>query len=168
MAAVRRMLLPHQDKLCELSELPARAATLPRPLVMTNGVFDLLHVGHVSYLAQARALGASLVVAINDDDSVRRLGKGPGRPLNRCEDRMTLLAALASTSLLTSFSDDHASRLVAMVRPDLYVKGGDYAIELTAEAEAARRCGARVLALNFVSGYSTSQIIRTIVNNEAH
>ena len=162
------MLLPHQHKLCELAELSGRVATLPRPLVMTNGVFDLLHVGHVSYLAQARALGESLVVAVNSDESVRRLCKGPGRPLNNCQDRMTLLAALASTSLLTSFSDDHASRLVAIVRPDLYVKGGDYVIELTAEGKAARHCGAQVLALNFVHGYSTSGMIRTIVNNDTH
>ena len=160
------MIPDFEHKLCEPCALPARAAALPRPLVMTNGVFDLLHRGHVSYLAQARALGASLVVAVNSDDSVRRLSKGRGRPLNSCEDRMVVLAALSSTSLLTWFDDNDASRLVALIRPDVYVKGGDYALGLTAEGRVARRLGARLRALRFVQGYSTSEIIRRIVRHE--
>lgn len=148
-----------EQKLCPPASLTARVAALPRPLVMTNGVFDLLHRGHASYLCQARALGASLLVAINSDASVRRLHKGPERPLNRCEDRAALLAALESTSLITWFDDDHAGELLRSIRPDLYVKGGDYDIDRTPEGRMARRCGARALALGFVHGYSTSEMI---------
>ena len=162
------MVLCYEHKLCGPAALGVRAAALPRPLVMTNGVFDLLHAGHVRYLAQARALGASLLVAVNSDASVRRLGKGPARPLNCCEDRMTLLAALASTSLLTWIDNETASHLIALIHPDWYVKGGDYDIALTDEGEAARRCGTRVQTLEFSQGYSTSSIIQRIVRNETH
>ena len=131
-----------ETKLCPPSELLRRAAALPRPLVMTNGVFDLLHRGHVDYLERARALGGSLLVAVNDDDSARRLGKGPDRPFNRCEDRMAVLAALACTSLVTSFPDDSARALVERLRPDIYVKGGDYRMADIPEGRAALAIGA--------------------------
>ena len=101
-----------ETKLCSREELQARAAALPKPVVVTNGVFDILHRGHVTYLAQARDLGASLVVAVNTDASVKRLGKGDDRPLNSCEDRMAVLAALESVSLVVPFSEDSALEVV--------------------------------------------------------
>ncbi len=157
--------LPPPDfeyKLCAPAVLPARARLLPRPLVMTNGVFDLLHRGHVTGLAQARALGASLLVAVNDDASVRRLRKGSGRPFNHCEDRMALLAALASTDLITCFDGDDALAIVEVVRPDLYVKGGDYDVAATREGRAVIAQGGRAAALAFVHYTSTSLLAATI------
>ena len=113
------------EKICARSSVLARVERLPRPLVFTNGVFDVLHRGHVLYLAQARALGASLLVAINTDASARRLGKGPDRPLNSETDRAWVLAALASSSLVTWFDEDTPLELIAQVKPDILVKGGD-------------------------------------------
>ncbi len=151
-----------QSKLCPPDELAQRVAVLPRPLVFTNGVFDLLHCGHADGLERARALGASLLVAVNDDASAQRLGKGPGRPLQRCAERMALLAALASTDLVTWFADDHAAALVRLVRPDVYVKGGDYDIDRTPEGHAARALGVRCVALPFVHYTPTSALIARI------
>jgi rfaE bifunctional protein nucleotidyltransferase chain/domain len=111
----------------------ARLATLARPLVFTNGVFDVLHRGHVVYLEQARALGASLLVALNTDASARRLGKGPDRPLNNEIDRACVIAALASSSIVTWFDEDTPIELIARVRPDILVKGGDYDMSKLAE-----------------------------------
>src|SRR3982750_4435569 len=102
------MMAAFEQKICTRAELAERVAGLPKPVVLTNGVFDILHRGHVTYLAQARALGASLVVAVNTDASVKRLGKGDDRPLNSCEDRMALLAALESVSLVVPFDEDTA------------------------------------------------------------
>src|SRR4051812_27563219 len=112
-----------EGKICESGELPARLAALPRPLVFTNGVFDLLHRGHVTYLAQARALGASLLVALNGDASARRLGKGEERPLNALADRSAVIAALEAVTLVTSFDEDTPLELILLVRPDVLVKG---------------------------------------------
>jgi D-glycero-beta-D-manno-heptose 1-phosphate adenylyltransferase len=114
------------DKLAPRNEAAQRVAALPRPVVFTNGVFDVLHRGHVTYLAQARALGASLVVALNTDASARRLGKGPDRPLNNEQDRAALLAALESVSLVTWFDEDTPLALVRELQPAVLVKGGDY------------------------------------------
>ena len=111
------------SKLCPRAELAARVAALPQPVVFTNGVFDILHRGHVSYLAQARALGASLVLGLNSDASARRLGKGPDRPLNAETDRACVLAALESVSLVALFDEDTPVELLKLVRPQLYVKG---------------------------------------------
>lgn len=149
-------------KLCPPAELARCAASLPRPLVLTNGVFDLLHAGHADYLQRARALGASLLVAVNDDASARRLGKGAGRPFQPCEARMALLAALACTDLVTCFGADNALPIVRCVRPDIYVKGGDYAIERTPEGQAADALGARCVAIPFVHYTSTSALIARI------
>src|SRR5205809_154070 len=112
-----------ESKICASAELQARVAALPRPVVLTNGVFDILHRGHVTYLAQARALGASLVVAVNTDASVRRLGKGDERPLNACADRMAVLAALEAVSLVVPFDQDTALEVVLQARPGIYAKG---------------------------------------------
>ena len=152
----------YESKLCLPSALRSRAASLPRPLVLTNGVFDLLHRGHIDYLQRARAMGASLVVAVNEDASVRRLGKGTSRPFNRCEDRMALLAALASTDLVTCFSGDHAQAIVELLRPDLYVKGGDYQVEQPPEGRTAIRLGARAVALPFQYDRSTTALVARI------
>ena len=152
----------YESKLCLPSELRDHAARLPRPLVLTNGVFDLLHRGHVDYLQRAKAMGSSLLVAVNDDASARRLGKGEGRPFNGCEDRMALLAALASTDLVTCFSDDHAQAIVELVRPDLYVKGGDYQVEQTPEGRTAISLGARVAALPFQYDRSTTALVERV------
>jgi len=152
-------MLAFLDKLCSCADLPSRLRTLARPLVFTNGVFDILHRGHVSYLAQARALGASLVVGLNSDASARGLGKGPGRPLNTEADRAFVLAALESVSLVTLFDEPTPLRLLETVRPDCYVKGGDYDIESLAETRLVRSWGGRALAIAFVDGYSTSDLV---------
>ena len=138
-----------EAKIVARAALAAAVARLPRPVVLTNGVFDLLHRGHVTYLAQARALGASLVVAVNTDASVRRLGKGEDRPVNPQEDRAAVLAALESVSLVTLFDEDAPLPVVQIVRPEVYVKGGDYDMERVPEARLARTWGARTLAIAF-------------------
>jgi rfaE bifunctional protein nucleotidyltransferase chain/domain len=150
------------DKLCPRSALAARLAVLPRPLVFTNGVFDILHRGHVTYLAAARALGASLVVGLNSDASARSLGKGPDRPLNAEADRACVLAALESVALVTLFDESTPLALLELVRPDIYVKGGDYDIERLAETALVRRWGGQARALPFVDGYSTSALVQRI------
>ncbi|HEX5698969.1 MAG TPA: D-glycero-beta-D-manno-heptose 1-phosphate adenylyltransferase [Rhodoferax sp.] len=151
-------------KLCHPGDLAARVAALPRPLVFTNGVFDVLHRGHVVYLAQARALGASLVVALNTDASARRLGKGPDRPLNNEMDRAFVMAALTSSSLVTWFDEDTPLELIAQVRPDILVKGGDYDMDKLAETALVQSWGGRALALPFVAGYSTTALVKKIRN----
>jgi len=155
-------MIRFEQKLCAPEALAERAASLPRPLVFTHGVFDLLHRGHVSYQAQARERGASLLVAVNADASARRLRKGPGRPMNSCEDRMAVLAALESTSLITSFHDNTAERVLELVHPDFYVKGSDYNLQFTAEGRLAKHLGAQVLSLDVVHARSTSAMIHRI------
>lgn len=150
------------DKLCPRAELAQRVAALPRPMVFTNGVFDILHRGHVSYLAQARALGASLVVGVNSDTSARGLGKGPGRPLNGEGDRACVLAALESVSLVTLFDEPTPLALLELVRPDCYVKGGDYDIETLAETALVRSWGGSAHAIPFVDGHSTTALVQRI------
>jgi len=151
-------------KLCHPHDLLPRLAALPRPLVFTNGVFDVLHRGHVVYLAQARALGASLLVALNTDASARRLGKGPDRPLNNEMDRALVLAALASSSLVTWFDEDTPLALIRRVRPDILVKGGDYDMASLPESKLVQYWGGKALALPFVAGYSTSALVKKIRN----
>ena len=152
------------DKLCTADQLAERLSVLPRPIVFTNGVFDILHRGHVSYLAQARALGASLVVGLNSDASARGLGKGPDRPLNAEIDRACVLAALESVSLVTLFDEPTPVALLQRVRPQLYVKGGDYDIEALEETRWVRRWGGDARALPFVDGYSTTALVKRIRN----
>ena len=153
---------PFIVKICSRAEVAERVARLPRPLVFTNGVFDVLHRGHVLYLNQARALGASLLVALNTDSSARRLGKGDDRPLNKEADRAIVMAALASTSLVTWFDEDTPLQLIAEIKPDILVKGGDYDMAKLAETQVVESYGGRALALPFVAGYSTTALVQRI------
>ncbi len=132
------------------------------PVVFTNGVFDVLHRGHASYLAQARSLGGSLVVALNSDASARRLGKGPDRPLNNELDRAALMAALESVSLVTWFDEDTPLELISELRPDVLVKGGDYDMSKLAETQVVLSYGGRAQAIPFVDGYSTTALVKKI------
>ena len=150
------------DKLCNSGTLAGRVAALPAPVVFTNGVFDILHRGHVTYLAQARALGASLVVGLNSDSSARSLGKAPDRPLNGEGDRACVLAALESVSLVTLFDESTPLELLKIVRPELYVKGGDYDVESLAETALVRTWGGAAQALPFLDGYSTTGLVERI------
>ncbi len=150
------------SKLCHPQALAQRLVVLPRPVVFTNGVFDVLHRGHVVYLEQARALGGSLVVALNTDASARRLGKGADRPLNNEVDRACVIAALASSSLVTWFDEDTPQQLIGLVRPDLLVKGGDYDMRLLPETALVQSWGGRAMALPFVAGYSTTALVKKI------
>jgi len=133
-----------------------------RPMVFTNGVFDILHRGHVGYLCAARALGACLVVGLNSDASARGLGKGPERPLNRERDRAFVLGGLACVDAVVLFEEHTPVELIGRLRPELYVKGGDYDIEALPETALVRRWGGRALALPFAEGYSTTDLVRRI------
>ena len=149
-------------KIVQRPQAPAARGRLAGPVVFTNGVFDVLHRGHVTYLAQARALGGSLVVAINTDASARRLGKGPERPLNREDDRAVMLAALSSVDLVTWFDEDTPVALLEELRPDVYVKGGDYDMATLEETRRIQAWGGRSLAIPFVDGYSTTALVNRI------
>ena len=149
-------------KIVGREQLAARLASLPRPLVMSNGVFDVLHRGHVTYLAQARALGASLLVALTTDASARRLGKGPDRPLNDEVDRAIMMAALESVDLVTWFDENTPLELIEQVRPEVLVKGGDYDMSRLPESAVVQSYGGRALAIDLVQGYSTSALVRKI------
>jgi rfaE bifunctional protein nucleotidyltransferase chain/domain len=135
---------------------------LPRPLVFTNGVFDVLHRGHVTYLAAARALGAGLFVAVNSDASARMLGKGPDRPINRAEDRAMVLAALESVSGVGIFDERTPVELLKQVRPEIYVKGGDYSLDQLPEVEVLRAWGGVAMIMPFVDGYSTTELLTRV------
>lgn len=150
------------DKICQRTELAERLAHLPRPWVFTNGVFDVLHRGHVMYLAQARELGASLIVALNTDASVRRLGKGDDRPLNNDADRAVVMAGQQAVSLVTWFDEDTPVQIIAQIRPDILVKGGDYDMAKLPETALVHTWGGRALALPFVQGYSTTRLLQKI------
>ncbi|MGH8289044.1 MAG: adenylyltransferase/cytidyltransferase family protein [Steroidobacteraceae bacterium] len=157
-----------------MSELPAalsrklvpaaqvRGWAWPHPLVFTNGVFDVLHRGHVVYLAAARELGAALLVAVNSDSSAKQLGKGAGRPLNSETDRQLIVAALESVSFVTTFDEPTPCELLERCRPDIYVKGGDYDMETLEETRLMRTWAGRSVAIPFVDGYSTSALVRRI------
>ena len=151
-----------ESKLCEPAELAGRIASLARPLVFTNGVFDILHRGHVTYLAQARALGASLVVAANSDASARRLGKGDDRPINRLEDRMAVLAALQAVDLVTWFGEDTPLALILACRPDVLVKGGDWKPQAMVGAKEVAVWGGAVHSIPFVFERSTTAVLEQI------
>lgn len=151
-----------EHKIVDAASLAQRVAQLARPIVFSNGVFDILHRGHVTYLAQARALGASLVVAINSDASVRLLGKGDDRPLNHHVERAALLAALDSVTIVTVFEEDTPLRPLEVVRPEVYVKGGDYDIESIPEGAAVEAWGGRSVAIAFEHECSTSALLARV------
>jgi D-glycero-beta-D-manno-heptose 1-phosphate adenylyltransferase len=149
-------------KIVSRQEAAARIGALQGPVVFTNGVFDVLHRCHVTYLAQARALGGSLVVALNTDASARRLGKGPDRPLNSETDRAVVMASLESVSLVTWFDEATPVQLLTELRPQVYVKGGDYDMRKLAEAALVEAYGGRAVAIPFVDGYSTTELVQRI------
>ncbi|MDD3650755.1 D-glycero-beta-D-manno-heptose 1-phosphate adenylyltransferase [Immundisolibacter sp.] len=149
-------------KIADPATLAARAAALARPLVFTNGCFDILHVGHVDYLDRAAALGASLVVGVNSDASVRRQGKGADRPINPLADRMAVLAALESVSLVVAFDEDTPLRLIERLRPEHLVKGGDWPVDAIVGADFVRALGGQVHSLPFRHQRSTSDLLRRI------
>jgi rfaE bifunctional protein nucleotidyltransferase chain/domain len=151
-----------EDKICTRAELKARVAALPKPVVLTNGVFDILHRGHVTYLAQARELGASLVVAVNTDASVKRLGKGDDRPLNTMADRMAVLAALEAVSLVVEFDEDTALETVQEARPEIYAKGGDYVMTDIPEGKAVIGYGGKAVAIDFEHDRSTTKLLAKV------
>lgn len=151
-----------EKKCCAYQQLAARVAKLPRPLVFTNGCFDVLHRGHVTYLAQARALGASLVVGVNSDASVKRLGKGGDRPINAEEDRMNVLAALESVSLVVCFDEDTPLNLILACRPDVLVKGGDWKPDAIVGNEEVKAYGGQIHSIPFRFERSTTALLKKI------
>jgi rfaE bifunctional protein nucleotidyltransferase chain/domain len=157
--------MPFSQPIVTQAEAVQAVAALPQPVVFTNGVFDILHRGHVNYLQAAREQGASLVVGLNSDASARLLGKGPDRPLNREADRAAVLAALACVSLVVIFEDKTPVPLIREIRPDIYVKGGDYDIDALEETKWVRSWGGRALAIPFVDGYSTTSLVGRIRSN---
>lgn len=155
-------MLPFEEKICAREDLSQRIAHLPKPVVLTNGVFDLLHRGHVTYLAQAREKGASLVIAVNTDASVKRLGKGDDRPINTCDDRMAVLAALESVAMVVPFDEDTALEVVQEARPDIYIKGGDYDMTAIPEGKAVLAYGGQAIAIDFEYDRSTTKILQKV------
>jgi len=151
-----------EHKICAPGELAARVVELPRPLVFTNGCFDVLHRGHVTYLAQARALGSSLVIGVNSDASVKRQGKGDDRPINAEQDRMAVLAALESVSLVVLFDEDTPLTLIRVCHPDVLVKGGDWKPENIVGNNDVRGWGGSVLSIPFLHDRSTTALLNKI------
>ena len=151
-----------ESKICDPRDFAARAAGLARPLVFTNGVFDLLHRGHVTYLAEARALGASLALALNSDASVRRLGKGDDRPINALEDRLAVVAALECVSLVTWFEEDTPIARILECRPERLVKGGDWPVERIVGAPEVQGWGGTVHSIAFRHDRSTTRLLERI------
>ena len=155
-------MAPFYKKIWNRSDLKSKIGSLPKPVVLTNGVFDILHRGHVTYLAQARELGASLIVAVNTDASVKRLGKGDDRPVNSCEDRMAVLAALESVSAVVAFDEDTAQEIVRECKPDIYVKGGDYDVSAIPEGKEVLAYGGKVEAIAFEFDRSTTALLKKV------
>jgi rfaE bifunctional protein nucleotidyltransferase chain/domain len=164
---IKQTTVSFLEKICPREQLPEQLVHLPRPWVFTNGVFDVLHRGHVMYLAQARALGATLMVALNTDASVRRLGKGQDRPLNQVHDRAIVMASQEAVNLVTFFEEDTPLQIIQEIRPDILVKGGDYDMQKLPETALVESWGGRALALPFVQGYSTTQLVHKIRNSQS-
>lgn len=156
------MSVAFESKIVTLPALQAMRATLAGPVVFTNGVFDILHRGHVTYLAEARALGACLIVGVNSDSSVRMLGKGDDRPINQEGDRMALLAALESVDWVIGFTESTPVGLIEALRPDVLVKGGDYQMDVLPESVLVRGWGGRALAIPFEHARSTTALLRKV------
>jgi D-glycero-beta-D-manno-heptose 1-phosphate adenylyltransferase len=151
-----------EAKICSPAELAQRVASLPRPLVFTNGVFDILHRGHVTYLAQARAQGASMVLALNSDASVKRLNKGDDRPINILADRMAVAASLSMVDIVTFFEDDTPLKLILACKPDVLVKGGDWPVEKIVGAAEVQGWGGKVHSIPFLHERSTTAMLKKI------
>jgi rfaE bifunctional protein nucleotidyltransferase chain/domain len=151
-----------ERKILAPADVARWAARLARPLVFTNGVFDILHRGHATYLARARSLGAALLVALNGDASVRRLGKGRGRPVNALEDRMALVAALESVDAVTWFDEDTPAALIAACRPEVLVKGGDWPVARIVGAGEVLARGGAVHSIPFEHQRSTTALLRRV------
>ena len=151
-----------EQKICQRVELKQRISSLQRPLVFTNGCFDVLHRGHVTYLAQARALGAALVVGVNSDASVKRLGKGDDRPLNSLADRMAVLAALQAVDMVVEFDEDTPLSLILTCRPNVLVKGGDWKPENIVGAQEVQGWGGTVHSIPFLHQRSTTALLNKI------
>lgn len=151
-----------EAKICDPRDFAARAAALARPLVFTNGVFDILHRGHVTYLAEARALGAAMAIALNSDASVRRLGKGGDRPINPLEDRLAVVAALESVSLVTWFDEDTPIARILECRPERLVKGGDWTPDRIVGAREVQGWGGTVHSIAFRHDRSTTRLLEKI------
>jgi len=151
-----------ESKICPPEALAARAAQLAHPLVFTNGCFDILHRGHVTYLAQAAALGTSLIVALNSDASVKRQGKGDDRPVNNLEDRLAVIASLGCVSLVTWFDEDTPLQRVLEARPEILVKGGDWPVDKIVGASEVRGWGGTVHSIPFIHQTSTTALLEKI------
>lgn len=151
-----------ETKICPPGRLTAAVAELPRPLVFTNGCFDILHRGHVTYLAQAAALGVSMVVALNSDASVKRQGKGDDRPVNALEDRLAVMAALGCVSLVTWFDEDTPLQRILECRPDILVKGGDWPIDRIVGGSEVTGWGGSVRSIPFIHQKSTTALLEKI------
>jgi rfaE bifunctional protein nucleotidyltransferase chain/domain len=151
-----------EAKICPPGKLAERLKSLARPLVFTNGVFDILHRGHVTYLAQVRALGASLLVAVNSDASARSLGKGKDRPVNAMEDRLAVVAALEAVTLVTWFEQETPLELILAAKPEVLVKGGDWKPEAIVGAKEVKSWGGAVHSIPLVPGRSTTSVIERI------
>ncbi len=156
--------IPEHPKVVSMDDLESRVARLRERgrVVFTNGCFDLLHAGHVDLLARARALGDALVVGVNSDDSVRRLDKGPGRPVTPLAERMFVLAGLASVDMVVPFDQDTPLALISRVRPDILVKGGDWPVERIVGREVVQAHGGEIRSLPLLPGYSTTAVIERI------
>ena len=151
-----------ETKIAAPGNLATRLAQLPRPLVFTNGCFDILHRGHVTLLAQARALGESMIVALNSDDSVRRLGKGDDRPVNTLADRLAVIAALDCVSLVTWFDEDTPIERILECRPDVLVKGGDWSVDKIVGNLEVDGWGGKTVSIPFIHQKSTTALLETI------
>lgn len=154
--------LAFESKIVAPHDLASHALGLRRPLVFTNGVFDVLHRGHVTYLAQARALGAAMVVALNSDASVKRLGKGDDRPINTLEDRLAVMAALGMVDAVTWFEEDTPIARILEARPDVLAKGGDWPVEKMVGAGEVLGWGGHVVSIPFVHDRSTTALVKKI------
>jgi len=156
------LITAHNKIVRDRGQLTVRLSRLPRPYVFTNGCFDLLHRGHVAYLEEAALLGNTLIVAVNSDESVRRLEKGADRPINPLEDRMAVVAALGCVALVVPFDEDTPLDLIEAIKPDHLVKGGDWAPERIVGADAVRAYGGSVHSIPFRYERSTTELLRRI------
>lgn len=162
MRLTNKLSIRFENKILNPADCSLAVQNIGKPVVFTNGVFDILHRGHVSYLDKAAQLGNGLVVAINTDDSVRRLGKGADRPINPLADRMAMLAALSSVSLVTWFDENTPENIIRLLRPDIIVKGGDYDMQALPETALVASWGGKAVAIDFDYQRSTTALLSKI------